>query len=174
MANGNTQHQLDKVRKPRVHITYDVHTGRGMKMVELPFIVGVMGDYSGKPEKPLPAVKDRKFVFVDKENFDKVLAAMAPHLQYKVKDRLSGEEDREMNVELRFNSMADFDPQRVVDQVEPLRKLYETREKLVNLLGKMDGNDKLEDMLEKVLKDANLRDQLASSLGVEAGGKKEE
>jgi type VI secretion system protein ImpB len=153
-----------------VLITYDVETRGGMKMVELPFIVGVMGDFSGKAEQAPPPLKERKFIHIDKENFDEVMERMAPHLQFKVKDRLSGKEDRELGVELRFKNMRDFDPKRIVDQVEPLREIYETRQKLLSLMAKMDGNDKLDDMLEQVLKNPELRDKVAKELGMGAAG----
>lgn len=166
---GNTQDAFRKgAKKPRVLITYDVETRGGMKMVELPFVVGVMGDFTGKPEKPLPPLKERKFIQIDKENFDTVMERMAPHLQYKVKDRLSGQEDREFGVDLHFKDMQSFEAKQIVDQVKPLREILDTREKLLALLARVDGNDKLDDMLERLLKDTETRDKVAADLGVGA------
>jgi type VI secretion system protein ImpB len=166
MAKESTQHKLDRVRKPRVQITYDVEINGAMQMKELPFVVGVMGDYSGKPDKPLPPLKDRKFVEIDRDNFNKVLAGMAPRLAFRVDDKLSGKEGQELNVELRFGNMDDFSPENVVKQVEPMRRLLETRDKLKNLLNKMEGNDKLEEMLEDIIKNTEHREKLSKDLGV--------
>jgi type VI secretion system protein ImpB len=167
MAKESTQHKLDRVRKPRVQITYDVEINGAMQLKELPFVLGVMGDYSGKSDKPLPALKDRKFVEIDRDNFNEALAGMAPRLTFRVDDKLTGKEGQQLNVELRFNNMDDFSPENVVKQVEPMRKLLETRDKLKNLLNKMEGNDKLEAMLEKVIKSTESREQLTKDLGVD-------
>ncbi len=166
----STQKKLDRVRKPRVQITYDVETGGAMEMKELPFVVGVLGDFSGNPDQALPPLKSRKFVQIDRDNFDDVLAGMKPRLAFRVDDKLSGKDGDQLNVELRFKTMDDFSPENVVKQVEPLRKLLETRNKLKNLLGKMEGNDKLEEMLDEVIKNTDHRDALAKSLGVGEGG----
>ena len=170
MAKESTQHKLDRVRKPRVQITYDVEVNGAMQLKELPFVVGVMGDFSGNPDQPLPALKDRRFVEVDRDNFNKVLGAMSPRLTYRVDDKISGQEGKQLNVELRFSSMDDFNPENVVKQVEPLSKLLEARERLKSLMARMDGNDKLESLLEDVLKDTQMREQLGKSLGVDASG----
>ena len=164
----STQHKLDRVRKPRVQITYDVEVNGAMQLKELPFVVGVMGDFSGNPDEPLPAMKERKFVEIDRDNFDSVLAGMAPRLAYRVDDKISGEEGGQMAVELRFNSMDDFSPENVVKQVEPLNKLLDTRERLKSLMAKMDGNDKLEGLLEDVLKNSDAQTQLGQNLGIDA------
>lgn len=166
MGKESTQHKLDRVRKPRVQITYDVEINGAMQLKELPFVVGVMGDYAGNPDKPLPPLKDRKFVEVDRDNFDKVLAGVAPRLAFRVDDKLSGKADQQLNVELRFNSMEDFTPENVVKQVEPMRRLLETRDKLKNLLNKMEGNDKLEQMLEDIIRNTEHRESLSKDLGV--------
>ncbi len=162
----SSQKKLDRVRKPRVQITYDVETGGAMEMKELPFVVGVLGDFSGKPDEALPPMKDRKFVLVDRDNFDDVLAGMKPRLAFRVDDKLSGEEGSQLSVELRFKKMDDFSPENIVKQVDPLRKLLDTRDKLKNLLGKMEGNDALEEMLNDVIKNTDSREALAKSLGV--------
>lgn len=167
MGKESTQHKLDRVRKPRVQITYDVEINGAMQLKELPFVVGVMGDYSGKPDKPLPPLKDRKFVEIDRDNFDKVLAGMAPRLAFRIDDKLTGKEGQQLNVELRFASMDDFSPENVVKQVEPMRRLLETRDKLKNLLNKMEGNDKLEEMLEDIIRNTEHREKLSKDLGVE-------
>jgi type VI secretion system protein ImpB len=170
MAKESTQHTLDRVRKPRVQITYDVEVNGAMQLKELPFVVGVMGDFSGKPEKALPPLKDRKFVQIDRDNFDQVLAGMNPRATFRVDDKLTGTEGNQINVELKFKSMDDFAPENVAKQVDPLRKLLETREKLKNLLNRMDGNDKLEELLDGILKNTESREQLSKTLGIEPGG----
>lgn len=164
MAKESTQHKLDRVRKPRVHITYDVETLGGMQLKDLPFVVGVMGDFSGNPDVPLAPLKDRKFVEIDRDNFDSVLAGFNARLAYRVDNKLSGNEGEQLNVELRFKSLDDFEPQNVARQVEPLRQLLEVREKLKDLQTKMDGNDKLTAMLDGILQDAEKRDQIAKEL----------
>jgi type VI secretion system protein ImpB len=163
----STQHKLDRVRKPRVQITYDVEVNGAMQLRELPFVLGVLGDFSGKPdpENPLPPVKDRKFVEIDRDNFNKVMSGMSPRLAMRVDDKLTGQEGRQINVELKFKDLDDFSPENVINQVEPLKKLLETRGKLKDLLSKMDGNDKLEELLEKIVKETGSRDEVAKALG---------
>ena len=159
------QHKLDRVRAPRVHITYDVEIGDAIEMKEIPFVVGVLADLSGKPDKPLPKMKDRKFVEIDRDNFDKVLEGMKPRLAYRVDNKLTGD-DTKMAVEMRFSSMEDFHPERIADQVDPLRKLVETRRRLSDLLSKLDGNDRLEELLQDVLTSTDKVQQLAKEAGV--------
>ena len=167
----STQHKLSRVRAPRVHITYDVEVGNSIELKELPFVVGVLGDFSGKPDEPLPRMKDRKLIEIDRDNFDKVLAGMKPRLAFSVDNKLA-DDGSKMNVELRFNSMDDFQPDRVVQQVEPLRKLVEARRRLSDLVSKMDGNDKLEGLLQEVIQNSGAQQQLGAALGLD--GKKEE
>ncbi len=164
------QHTLDRVRSPRVQITYDVEVGDSIEMKEIPFVVGVLGDLSGNPDEPLPKLKDRKFVEIDKDNFDTVLAGMKPRLAYKVDNKLA-DDDSKIAVELRFKSMDDFHPERVAEQVEPVRKLVETRKRLADLLNKLDGNDKLDELLQDVLANTDSLEKLGSEAGV---GKKDE
>ena len=164
------QHKIDRIRPPRVQITYDVEVGGAMELKELPFVVGVLGDFVGKPEEPLPGVKQRKFVEVDRDNFDQVLAGMKPRLAYTTENKLQ-DDGSKMGVELKFNSIEDFEPDNVVQQVEPLRKLVEARQKLSDLLSKMDGNDKLESILNDIIGDADKQKQISDALGIE---KKEE
>jgi len=161
------QHKIDRIRPPRVQITYDVEIGGAMELKELPFVVGVLGDFVGKPEEALPGVKQRKFVEVDRDNFDQVLAGMKPRLAFTTENKLQ-DDGSKIGVELKFNSIEDFEPDNVVQQVEPLRKLVEARQKLSDLLSKMDGNDKLESLLNEVVANADKQKELSDSLGIEA------
>lgn len=161
------QQKISRIRPPRVQITYDVETGGAIEMKELPFVVGVLGDFSGKPEEALPAIKNRKFVEIDRDNFDQVLAGMKPRLAYSIDNKLQ-DDGSKLGVELKFNKMEDFEPDNLVQQVEPLRKLVEARQKLSDLLSKMDGNEKLENILNDVLADASKQKELGDALGVQA------
>jgi len=163
----STQHKLDRVRAPRVHITYDVDIGDAIEKKELPFVVGVLGDFSGNPLEPLPKLKDRKFVFIDRENFNGVLKGIKPRLTYRVDNTLA-KNGTQLGVELNFNSLEDFEPQNVVKQVEPLRKLLEVRNKLADLRNKMGGNDKLEELLMDVLQNTEKLKTLGKEFGREA------
>lgn len=146
------QHKLDRVRAPRVQITYDVETGGAIETKELPFVMGVLGDFTGHPAEPLARLKDRKFVEVTPDNFDDVLKSMKPHLQLKVDNVLAeGEEKSRLGVELKFESLDDFAPDRVAQQVDPLRKLLELRQQLADLRGSLQGNEKLEEVLQATL-----------------------
>lgn len=142
--------KLGRVRPPRVHITYDVETGGAIEKKEIPFVAGVFADLSGQPDKPLSRVKDRKFTEIDRDNFDQVMAKQEPRLAFKVDNKLTGGDTR-LGVELRFKQMADFEPQNVVRQVEPLKQLLELREKLANLRSSLAGNDKLEELLQEAI-----------------------
>lgn len=148
MARDSTQHKLDRVRSPRVHITYDVEVGGAIELKELPFVVGVLGDFTGQPEQPLAKLKDRKFVEVNPDNFDSVLEGMKPHLSYSVENKLSEEPDApNLKVDLHFKSMDDFTPENVARQVKPLKELLDLRTRLSDLRGSLQGNDKLEELL---------------------------
>lgn len=153
MASESTQKKLNRVRPPRVQITYDVEVGDAIETKELPFVLGVMGDYTGHNKEPLPKLKDRKFVQIDRDNFDDVLKGMAPRLAMRVDNTLTGEPDSQLSVELNFQKLEDFEPQNVVNQVEPLRQLLEARGRLADLRNKMVANDKLEGLLDEVLRD---------------------
>src|SRR6266851_3273244 len=142
--------KLERVRKPRVHITYQVETEGAEVQKELPFVVGVIGDFSGHPTEPLKPLKDRKFVQIDRDNFNDIMARMTPGLNLKVENTLAGD-GSDLAVQLAFKSMEDFDPGAVARQIEPLRKLLETRDKLRDLLTKVDRSEDLEGVLEKVL-----------------------
>ncbi|RZL00434.1 MAG: type VI secretion system contractile sheath small subunit [Rubrivivax sp.] len=150
--NDSVQKRLERVRPPRVQLTYDVEIGDAIEQKELPFVMGVMGDFTGQPDpdKPVARLKDRKFVNVDLDNFDEVLSGMAPRASYRVKNKLSAD-GGEFAVNLDFKKIDDFRPESLVEQVEPLRKLLEARTKLSDLRNKMAGNEKLEDVLGDVL-----------------------
>lgn len=169
MARESTQHKLDRVRPPRVHITYDVEIGDAIVMKELPFVVGVLADLSGKPDEPLPLLRDRKFVDIDRDNFNEVLKGAKPRLAFRVDNKLTND-DTKLGVELRFTNMDDFEPEQVVQQVEPLRKLLEIRRELKGLLAKTDGNDRLSEQLQKVISNTELLQQLSQEAGLEAPG----
>ncbi len=158
------QHKLDRVRAPRIQITYDVEVGGAIEMKELPFVVGVMGDFVGKSEEPMEALKNRKFVEIDADNFNQVLSGMKPRLAYTIDNKLQ-DDGSKMGVELTFNNIEDFEPDNIVQQVEPLRKLVEARQKLSDLRSKMDGNEKLETMLEDIISDSDKQKELSEALG---------
>ena len=160
----STQHKLDRVRRPRVHLTYDVEVGGAIQQKELPFVMGVLADLSGKPEEALPRLKDRKFVDIDRDNFNKVLAGVKPRLAFQADNTLQGDGSK-INVELRFNHISDFEPEQVVKQVEPLRKLLEARDRLSDLVNKMDGNDKLEQLLQDVVHNTEALKKLSGETG---------
>lgn len=145
------QKRLQRVRPPRVQLTYDVEIGDAIEQKELPFVLGVLGDFSGNSLNPQPKLKDKKFVNIDLDNFDEVMSAMAPRAVYRVPNKLT-DKGGEFAVELKFNSMDDFRPEAVVQQVEPLRKLLEARTKLADLRNKLAGNEVLEDILSDVLR----------------------
>ena len=156
-----------RVRPPRVHITYEVETGGAQVMKEIPFVMGVMSDLSGQPKEALAKFKDRKFVDVDRDNFDDVLKSMKPRLAMRVDNTLA-DDGSELSVELNFEKLADFTPDGVVKQVEPLNKLQDVRNQLKDLLGRMEGNDRLEELLGAIADNDAVRDKLADALG--AGG----
>lgn len=165
--SDSLQDKLSRVRKPRVHITYDVETNGAQEKKELPFVVGVMGDYSGDNTASKKALKERKFVQIDRDNFNDIMGKVEPTAELKVDDTLSGEEGKQMAVNLEFNSIEDFEPQNVVKQVEPLKQLLEARNKLRDLMSKADRSEELESVLEDVLKNSEAIAQLKGDLGVE-------
>jgi type VI secretion system protein ImpB len=159
--------KLKRVRKPRVHITYEVEKEGAVEIKDLPFVVGVLGDFSGNPTSPLKPLKDRKFVQIDRDNFNDVMSRMTPGLNLKVENTIKGD-GSEMGVQLKFNSMDDFLPANVAKQVEPLKKLMETRDKLRDLQTKVDRSEDLENVLEKILQDDDQIKKLAGSGGQES------
>lgn len=166
MAKESQQHTLDRVRAPRVQITYDVEIGDAIESKEIPFVVGVLSDLSGKPDEPLPKLKDRKFVEIDRDNFNNVLEGLKPRLAYRVDNKLT-DDDSKIGVELRFKSIEDFHPEQVAQQVTPVRKLVDARKRLSDLLAKLDGNDKLDEMLQEVLASTDSIESLGKEAGVE-------
>ena len=157
--------KLNRVRKPRVHITYDVETEGAMVQKELPFVVGVLGDFSGDPSEPLKPLTERKFIQIDRDNFDQVLARMTPGLKIKVDNTLA-DDGSQLSVELAFKSMEDFEPAAVVERIEPLRKLMDVRSQLRDLLSKADRSENLETLLEQILSDDTRLKALGEELGV--------
>jgi type VI secretion system protein ImpB len=169
MASKSTQHKLDRVRPPRVHITYDVEVGNAIEMKELPFVMGVLGDFTGQPTQPLPRLRDRKFVEVNPDNFDQVLEGMKPHLSFSVENKLSEESDApNLKVDLHFKSMDDFSPENVVKQVKPLKELMDLRTRLADLRGSLQGNEKLEELLMDAVGNTEKLDKLKGELAKEA------
>jgi type VI secretion system protein ImpB len=170
MAREGIQKKLERVRPPRVHISYDVETGGAIELKELPFVMGVLGDFTGQPTEPLPKLKDRKFVEVTPDNFDDVLASMKPHLAFTVENKLSEDPNvGKLAVDLHFKSMDDFSPDQVARQVKPLRELLELRTKLADLRGNLQGNDKLEEILQSTLRDEEKMKRLKQEMGIEGG-----
>jgi type VI secretion system protein ImpB len=174
----SVQKKLTRVRKPRVHITYEVETEGATVVKDLPFVVGVMGDFSGNPTEPLKPLKDRKFVSIDRDSFDEVMRRMTPGLEMRVANTLA-DDGSEMAVQLKFSSIEDFEPAKVVEQVEPLRKLLDTRNRLRELLSAVDRADGLESELEKILQSDDAMKKLAGEMGIggsqdAAGGDKPE
>ena len=174
MGSESHQHKLDRVRRPRVQITYDVETGGAMQKIELPFVVGVLADLSGAPKEALKPMKERKMTTIDRDNFNDVLTRATPRVAMKVQNRLT-DEDTKLAVELNFKHLDDFEPTRVAQQVGPLRELLEMRQRLTQLMTKMEGNDKLESLLADVMSNTEKAMALAKEMGI--GGeeaKKEE
>ena len=173
MAGSESVHEkLKRVRKPRVHITYDVETEGAQVATELPFVVGVLGDFSGNPTKKLEPLRDRTFTQIDRDSFDEVMKRMTPGLNLRVENTLKGD-GSEIGVQLEFNSMEDFEPAKVANQVEPLQKLIETRDKLKEMLTKVDLSPDYEEALQSVLQNTEELNKLAGDLGVEEQSDKE-
>jgi type VI secretion system protein ImpB len=161
--------KLNRVRKPRVHITYEVETEGAQIQRELPFVVGVLGDFSGDPTQPLRPLSDRKFIQIDRDNFNDVMARIGPGLNLKVDNKLA-DDGSQMGVQLQFKSIDDFDPGAIVNQVPALKALLDTRNKLRDLMSKADRSEQLESLLEQVLQNQKELDALSSELGVGKGG----
>jgi type VI secretion system protein ImpB len=162
----STQHKLDRVRPPRVHVTYDVETGDAIEVKELPFVMGVLGDFTGQPDTPLPKLKERKFVEVTPDNFDSVLEGMKPHVSFSVENKLSEDPDAgQLKVDLRFKSLEDFEPEQVARQVKPLKEMLDLRTKLSDLRGTLQGNDKLEELLLEAVGNSEKLAKLKSEIG---------
>ena len=160
--------KLNRVRKPRVHITYEVETGDAQIKRELPFVMGVLGDFSGDPTTPLRPLGDRKFIQIDRDNFNEVMGRVAPGLKLKVDNTLAND-GSQMAVDLKFNSIEDFEPGRVVEQVPALKALMDTRNKLRDLMSKVDRSEELEGLLEQVLQNEGELKSLSGQLGLQKG-----
>jgi len=166
----SSQHKLDRTRKPRVQITYDVEIGDAEEMKELPFVMGVMADLSGSPAEPLPKMKDRSFVDVDRDNFNEFLKKQKPRAAFKVDDKLSGDSDQQLSVDLTFEQMKDFEPEGVVKQVPVLNELLEVRRRLKSLQSRVSSSDEVTDFLKEILTDGEKRDAIAKELGLGGEG----
>lgn len=162
MAKESTQKKLSRVRPPRVQITYDVEVGDAIETKELPFVLGVLGDYTGNPKEALPKVKDRKFVTIDRDNFDEVLKGMGPRLTLRVDNKLQ-DDGSQLGIELNLEKLADFEPQNLARQVAPLQQLLEIRGRLSDLRNKLAGNDKLEELLDEIVRDTDKLRQINTS-----------
>jgi type VI secretion system protein ImpB len=171
MARQSAQHKLDRVRPPRVQITYDVEVGGAIEIKELPFVVGVLGDFTGNPEQPLPKLKDRKFVEVNPDNFDTVLEGMKPHLSFAVENKLSDDPDApQLKVDLKFRKFEDFEPGNVAKQVKPLKEMLDLRSRLANLRSSLQGTDKLEELLLEAVGNTEKLEKLKGEIGANDGG----
>lgn len=146
----SVQKRLQRVRPPRVQLTYDVERGDAIEQKELPFVLGVMGDFAAQSVQAQERLRDRRMVSIDMDNFDDVMKGLAPRASFRVTNRMSPT-GGEIGVDLSFQAFSDFRPEAVIDQVEPLRKLMEIRTRLADMRNKLAGNDRLEDMLSEVL-----------------------
>lgn len=166
----STQKKLERIRPPRVSISYEVETGGAIEKKELPFLMGILGDFTGQPTEPLARLKERKFVEVTPENFDDVLASMKPHLAFSVENKLSEDADAaKLKIDLNFRSMDDFAPDAIARQVKPLRELLELRTQLADLRGSLQTNEKLDEVLQATLGDAEKMNRLRGELGLKEG-----
>ena len=159
--SDSLQKWVGRNRPPRVQITYDVEIGNAFEKKELPLVVGLMADLSGQPENPLPKFKERRFVEIDRDNFNDVMTKIAPRLDISVPDTLKGEGN--LKVELHFNQIDQFKPESIVNQIPRLARLLEARQQLRDLLGKLDGNDELDALLENILQNTEDLKQLKGS-----------
>jgi len=167
------QHSLDRVRPPRVQITYDVEIGGAIVKKELPLVVGVLADLSGKPAEPLPRLRDRKFVEIDRDNFNDVMSASSPRLAIQVPNALDKKSESRLNVELKFKEMEDFSPLRILQQVAPLKDLFEARQRLSDLVAKLDGNDALDSILQESVSNSDSLSQLQAATANKPAAEKE-
>jgi len=166
---SSMQHKLDRVRRPRVQITYDVETNGAMRKVELPFVVGVLADLSGKPKEALKELRERQVAKIDRDNFNDVMKKAAPRLSFSVPDKISGQ-DQKLPVELNFRSIDDFEPGAIAEQLEPTKELLAMRRNLKQLLSKMEGKPQVEKLLNEILTNKDKAAEVAKALGIEATG----
>jgi type VI secretion system protein ImpB len=172
MARESVQKKLQRVRPPRVQVNYEVEVGNAIELKELPFVMGVLGDFTGMPTEPLARLKDRRFVEVTPDNFDSVLDSMKPHLAFSVENKLSDDPNAgQLKVDLNFRKLDDFEPEQVARQVKPLRELLDLRTKLSDLRGTLQTNDKLDELLLDAVSNTEKLDKLRKELGVDKGDK---
>jgi type VI secretion system protein ImpB len=170
MARESTQTKLSRVRPPRVQISYEVETGGAIEIKEIPFVMGVLGDFTGQPSEPLEELKKRKFVEVTPDNFDEVLAKMKPHLAFSVDNKLPTDgKEQKLKVDLKFTKLEDFEPENVARQVPALAEILDMRRKLADLRGSLQTNDALEKELQEIVNNTEKMKQLETELG---GGEK--
>jgi len=160
---ASTQHKLDRIRPPRVQITYDVEIGNAIESKELSFVMGILADLAGVPATPLPSLKDRKFIEIDRDNINDVMASLNAQIPVRVPNVLGGNAP-DLNVLLSFRSMDDLGPERIVSQVEPLNDLYQKRVNLMDVLSKLDGNDALDAELRNIVDNPDALSQLQKEL----------
>ena len=174
MARESVHKKLERVRPPRVHVTYDVEIGDAIELKEIPFVMGVLGDFSSMPEDPLPRLKERRFVDITPDNFDAVLASMRPRVAFSVENKLSDDPNAgKLGIDISFKSIEDFEPEQVARQVRPLRELLELRTRLSDLRGSLQGNEKLERLLQEVVGNSDKMKQVkaeAQGLKPDGGG----
>jgi type VI secretion system protein ImpB len=174
LARESVQKKLQRVRPPRVQVTYDVEVGDAIQLKELPFVLGVLGDFTGMPSEQLPRLKDRRFVEVTGDNFDSVLESMKPHVAFAVENKLSEESEApQLKVDLQFKTLEDFEPEQVARQVKPLRELLDLRTKLNDLRGNLQTNEKLDELLLDAVSNTEKLGKLRNELGLPEGGKEE-
>jgi len=171
MARESVQKKLTRVRPPRVQISYDVQIGDAIEIKELPFVLGVMGDFTGDASEPLPRLKDRRFVDINPDNFDSVLESMKPHLAFSVENKLAEDADAgNLKVDLNFRSLEDFEPEQVARQIRPLRELLDLRGKLSDLRGTLQTNEKLDQLLMDAVSNTEKLDKLRGEIGTKPEG----
>ena len=169
MARESTQKKLERVRPPRVQISYDVEIGNAIELKEIPFVMGVLADLSGQPKEALPRLKDRRFVEITPDNFDSVLDSMKPHVAFSVENKLSEDPNAgQLKVDLNFKSMDDFEPDAVAKQVKPLKELLDLRTKLSDLRGNLQTNEKLDELLLDAVSNTDKLNKLKGELGLDS------
>jgi type VI secretion system protein ImpB len=165
MPRESVHAKLERVRPPRVHVTYNVEIGDAIELKEIPFVMGIFADLSGQPEEPLAKMKDRRFVEITPDNFDSVLENMKPRVAFSIENKLSDDSKAgNLGVDLTFKSLEDFEPERVARRVKPLQDLLELRTKLSDLIGTLQGNEKLERLLQEVIQDSGKLNQVRSEI----------
>jgi type VI secretion system protein ImpB len=171
MARESVHAKLERVRPPRVHVTYNVEIGDAIELKEIPFVMGILADLTGQPEEPLPKIKDRRFVEITPDNFDSVLDNMKPRVAFSVENKLSDDSQAgKLGVDLTFKTLEDFEPEHVARRVKPLRDLLELRTKLSDLVGTLQGNEKLERLLQDVIQDSGKLNKVRHELATAEGG----